>query len=125
MQCLRKVGVHRFLFAAPLQGSCCRDCSLLACTWITRLARSTPTRVISSRDFHFTWLQIDDFEHHQSWLIDAVFPKVRSPVVFVRADSQRLASPDPHVILGLPYPLATRGSTLKVGAQSPAIATHH
>ena len=48
-----------------------------ACTWITRLARSTPTRTASSRitlstDFPLQWLQIDDFEHHQSWRLDAV-----------------------------------------------------
>src|SRR6187551_592976 len=52
-----------------------------ACTWITRLARSTPTRtttpphsprVICSTDFPLQWLEIDDFEHHQSWRFDAV-----------------------------------------------------
>src|SRR5678815_3065589 len=52
-----------------------------ACTWITRLARSTPTRtttpphsprVICSTDFPLQWLEIDDFEHHQSWRYDAV-----------------------------------------------------
>src|SRR5437868_5994739 len=48
-----------------------------ACTWITRLARSTPTRtacprVIFCTDFPFHWLQIDDFEHHQAWRFVAV-----------------------------------------------------
>src|SRR5678816_2513345 len=71
-----------------------------ACTWITRLARSTPTRtttpphsprVICSTDFPLQWLEIDDFEHHQSWRYDAVAEGGKSLRIH-RADVLRQAS---------------------------------
>src|SRR6476659_2365875 len=71
-----------------------------ACTWITRLARSTPTRtttrplsprVICSTDFPLQWLEIDDFEHHQSWRFDAVAEGGKSLRIH-RADAQEPAS---------------------------------
>src|SRR5882672_5473199 len=67
-----------------------RSAASTACTWITRFARSTPTRVICSTDFPFPRFQIDDFEHHQSWRLDAVARNVGSPSHSARADLQRL-----------------------------------
>src|SRR5882672_8057258 len=66
-----------------------RSAASTACTWITRFARSTPTRVICSTDFPFPRFQIDDFEHHQSWRLDAVARNVGSPSHSARADLHR------------------------------------
>ena len=72
-----------------------------AWTCSTRLARSTPTRttspatpprVICSTDFPLQWLEIDDFEHHQSWRIDAVARRWEVPSHSHRADRRKHAS---------------------------------
>ena len=72
-----------------------------ACTWITRLARSTPTRTASRRDsprvicstgFPLQWLEIDDFAHHQSWRTVAVARRWEVPSHSHRADVPRAAS---------------------------------
>src|SRR4051812_1261661 len=68
-----------------------------ACTWITRLARSTPTRTAPSRitlstDSPLHRLQIDDFEHHQSWRFDAVARRWEVPSHSHRADVLRQAA---------------------------------
>src|SRR5580765_8530669 len=72
-----------------------RPVASTACTWITRLARSTPTRAAPSRitlstDFPLHWLQIDD-SHHQSWRFDAVARRWEVPLHSHRADILRQA----------------------------------
>ena len=49
-------------------------------------------RVIFSMDFPFHRLEIDDFEHHQSWRIVAVARRWEVPSHSHRADVQKLAS---------------------------------
>ena len=48
---------------------------------------TAPSRITLSTDFPFHWLQIDDFEHHQSWRLDAVARRWEVPSHSHRADS--------------------------------------
>src|SRR5678815_1698984 len=71
-----------------------------ACTWITRLARSTPTRtttlphsprVICSTDFPLQWLEIDDLNTTNLGATTPL-PKVGSPFVFRELSSNDSAT---------------------------------
>ena len=95
----------RNLSRASARAAPTRPFASTPCTWITRLARSTPTRTASARavvvvsrceaprvicfmNFPFHKLEIDDFEHHQSWRFVAVAGMWEVPS-HSQADSQR------------------------------------
>src|SRR5881227_43737 len=67
-----------------------------ACTWITRLARSTPTRTISPRVTSLMGLPLFRFRlkvETQSWRFATVDERWEVPSYSIEGDVQHLASP--------------------------------